>query len=61
MIAGIILIIAGILIAVYPPLLSLIVAFLFILVGVVVVTAAWHYRRSNRHSDNPVVDVIFKF
>ena len=38
MLAGIIFIVAGVLIAIYPPQLSIIVAALLILVGVVVLT-----------------------
>jgi len=60
MLGGIILIIAGILIAVYPPLLSVIVAVLLILMGWIVVSIAYHNRKLRRHFDNPVVELFFR-
>ena len=59
MLGGIILIIAGILIAVYPPLLS-IVAALLVLMGGIVVSIAYHNRKLRRHFDNPVVELFFR-
>jgi uncharacterized membrane protein HdeD (DUF308 family) len=61
MIAGIVLIVAGLLIALYPPLLSLIVATLLIVLGIAVIGIARSYRRSARHHDNPVIDLFFRF
>jgi hypothetical protein len=60
MLGGAILIIAGVLIAIYPPLLSIIVAGLLIALGVVVVTIAFHNRRLRRHYENPVVDLFLR-
>ncbi len=61
MVTGIALILAGVLIAIYPPLLSLIVAAFLILLGIVVAMSAHYHRRLERHADNPVVDLIFRF
>jgi len=61
MIAGIILIVAGVLIALYPPLLSLIVASLLIIMGVTVFSIARAYRKGARHHENPIVDLFFRF
>lgn len=60
MLAGIIFIVAGILILIYPPLLSIIVATILILLGVIVVSIAYHNRKLRRHFDNPVVELFFK-
>lgn len=60
MLGGIILIIAGILILMYPPLLSIIVAALLIFLGVTVVSIAYHNRKLRRHFDNPVVELFFR-
>ena len=60
MLGGIILIIAGILIAIYPPFLSLIVSILFILLGLIIVFIAYHNRRLRKHYDNPVVELFFR-
>ena len=60
MLGGIILIVAGILIAIYPPLLSIIVASLFILMGGIVVAIAYHNRKLRKHFSNPVVELFFR-
>jgi uncharacterized membrane protein HdeD (DUF308 family) len=61
MAGGILLIVAGILIALYPPLLSLIVASLLILVGIGVITIAHYNKKLRKHYDNPAVDFFFRF
>ena len=61
MIAGILFIIGGILIAVFPELLSLIVAFFLIIVGVHIVGISYYYKRARRHFENPYADFIFRF
>lgn len=60
MLTGIILIVAGLLIAIYPPLLSLIVAFVLMALGVMVLLMAYYHRKLDRHEENPVVDIIFR-
>ena len=45
MLAGFIIIIAGVLIALHPPFLSLIVSVLLIMVGALIFASAWHRRR----------------
>jgi uncharacterized membrane protein HdeD (DUF308 family) len=61
MLAGIVLVIAGILIAVYPPLLSIIVALLLILLGIVVLTVTYYERKAGKHSENPVIELFLRF
>ena len=61
MIAGIILIIAGVLLVVYPPLLSIIVASFLIFVGVMALSVAHFNRRHQRHFDNPTIEFFFKY
>ena len=58
--AGIILILAGIVLVIYPPLLSIIVAAFLILCGVMVISVARYNRRLNRHFDNPAIDNFFR-
>ena len=60
MLGGVILIIAGVLIAVYPPLLSLIVAIVLILLGAMAVLVGYYDRKLSRHHDNPVVELFFR-
>lgn len=61
MLAGIVLIIAGLLIAFYPPLLAWVVAAILIAVGVLVVSSAYYHRKYAYHADNPVVELIFRY
>ena len=61
MLAGIILIVAGVLLVIYPPLLSIIVAAFLIFAGIMVVSIARYNRRYQRHFDNPTVELFFKY
>jgi len=60
MLPGIIFIMAGILIAIYPPFLALIVATLLILTGVALLFMGYHYRRVARQIDDPFVNFFFR-
>lgn len=61
MLTGIVLIIAGILLVLYPPLLSLIVASLLIFAGALAISVARYNRRYQRHFDNPTVEFFFRY
>ena len=61
MLGAIILIVSGILIALYPPLLSLIVASLFIVTGILVLIIAYQNRKISQQFGNPIVRVFFSF
>ena len=61
MIIGILFIIAGIMIAVYPPLLSLIVASLLIVIGLTILMASLHYKRMARQFDDPFLNFFIRF
>ncbi|MGW8309463.1 MAG: hypothetical protein ACWGNB_00250 [Thiogranum sp.] len=61
MAAGIILILAGILLIVYPPLLSIIVAVFLIFTGAMVISVARYNRRHARHFENPTIDIFFRY
>ncbi|MCZ7599673.1 MAG: hypothetical protein M5U09_20620 [Gammaproteobacteria bacterium] len=61
MIAGIVLIVAGLLIAVYPPLLAWIVALVLVAVGALVLSSAYYHRKYARHADNPVIELIYRY
>ena len=60
MIAGFVLILAGILLVIYPPLLSIIVAAFLILAGVMALSVARHNRRLEKHFDNPTIEIFFR-
>ncbi len=61
MLLGIIFLLAGILIAIYPPLLSFIVAGTLIFIGISLVSISYHYKRMSKHVDNPFVDFFIRF
>jgi len=58
---GILLVIAGILIAVYPPLLSIIVASVLILFGVTITMVAYRMKKMQKRFDDPFVDFFFRY
>ena len=53
MLAGFIIIIAGVLIALHPPFL--------IMVGALMLTSAWHRRRLARHSGESIIQMILRY
>ena len=61
MIIGMLFIVAGILIAVYPPLLSLIVASMLIFLGIIFFAISYHYKRISKHVDNPYMNFFIRF
>ncbi len=61
MIVGIVFIIAGLLIAIYPPLLSLIVASVMIFTGISFLVIGYHYKKMKKTMGNPFMDFLIKF
>ena len=61
MLTGIVLLLAGILIALYPPLLSIIVASVLIALGLLLAVSAWDHRRRRRGGDNPIIELILRY
>ena len=61
MILGIVLIASGIMIAVYPPLLSLVVAALLMSTGTIACVASYRYKKLTRRVDDPFLDFFMKF
>jgi len=61
MIIGIIFIMAGILIAVYPALLSLIVASVLIFLGISFMIVSYHYKKISKQLENPYIDFFIRF
>ena len=59
MVLGILNIIAGIFIFVYPKLLALLVASMFIFVGIIMIYISVYYRRMSHRFNDPVFDFIF--
>jgi len=60
MVLGIILIISGLLIAIYPQLLSFIVAFILIFSGLIFVYLGYYYRKASRTFDDPLINFFFR-
>jgi len=60
MVLGIILIIAGILIAVYPPLLALIVASILVFAGIFFIYLGYYYKKISRTFDDPFMNFFFR-
>ena len=60
MILGIILILAGFLIAIYPPLLSLIVASILVFAGIFFVYMGYYYKKTSRTFDDPFMNFFFR-
>jgi Flp pilus assembly protein TadB len=61
MIFGIFLIIAGIMIALYPPLLSIIVATILLMAGITITSISYRYKKMRKHFDNPFMDFFTRF
>jgi uncharacterized membrane protein HdeD (DUF308 family) len=61
MLACIVLILAGVLLVVFPPLLSIIVAAFLIFAGVMAISVARHNRKYQRHLDNPTIGFFFRY
>jgi len=61
MLLGIVLLVAGVLIAIYPPFLSLVVAVILIFAGISLILISYHYKKMSKHIDNPFVDFFFRF
>jgi len=60
MIVGIILVICGIMIALYPPLLSLVVAILLIFIGTILCAVSYRYKKTARSFDDPFMNFFMK-
>lgn len=60
MLLGIVLIVCGVLIALYPPLLSLVVATLLIFAGITVAMVGYRYKKAARQFDDPFLDFFMK-
>ena len=61
MLTGIVLLPAGILIALYPPLLAIIVASMLIALGLLMAVSAWYHRKRRRGGDNPIIELILRY
>ena len=61
MLAGVLFIIAGIMIAIYPALLSIIVATILVFIGIAILAVSYQYKRMSKHFDNPYMDFFLRF
>ncbi|MDD4956248.1 MAG: hypothetical protein PHH49_01060 [Candidatus Omnitrophica bacterium] len=57
---GILILVSGVLIALYPPLLSLIVALLLIFAGVTITLMSYRYKKMSKRSEDPFFDFFMK-
>lgn len=60
MVLGIILVLAGILIAIFPPLLAWVVAAVLIFSGIFLIYLGYQFKKVNRNFGNPFIDFLFK-
>jgi drug/metabolite transporter (DMT)-like permease len=60
MIAGIVFILMGVLIAAYPELLSLIIAAMLIFLGVTFISLSLYYKRMSRKFNDPFMNFFFR-
>ena len=61
MLAGIVLILAVVLLIVFPPLLSVIVASFLIFAGVMAISVTRCNRKYQRHFDNPAIEYFSRY
>jgi hypothetical protein len=61
MLTGIVLLLAGISIALYPPLLSIIIASILIALGLLLAVIAWYHRKLQRRGGNPIIQLILRY
>jgi drug/metabolite transporter (DMT)-like permease len=61
MLAGIVLILAGVLLIVFPPLLSIIVASFLIFAGVMAIAVTRCNRKYRRHFDSPAIEFFCRY
>lgn len=59
MLGGIILLTSGVLIALYPPLLSLIVASLLLVSGILTIVVGYQNRKLQTSYGNPIIRIFF--
>jgi uncharacterized membrane protein HdeD (DUF308 family) len=60
MLTGVILIILGILLVIYPQLLAIIVATCLLFSGVICISVARYNRRLERSFENPTIEFFFR-
>lgn len=60
MILGVILIVSGIMIALYPPLLSLVIATLLISTGIMISAMSYRYKKMAKQAEDPFLDFFMK-
>ncbi len=61
MVLGLLFILAGVLIAIYPELLSIIVAAFLIFAGISILSMHFYFKRFNRDTENPFTKFIIRF
>lgn len=61
MVIGIMLILAGVLIAIYPPLLSIIVALLLIFIGSFLSIASYRFKKLKRNIPTSYFDFFIRY
>ena len=60
MVLGIVLIFCGMMIAMFPPLLSIIVATLLVIMGSFLIAISYRYKKMSKRYDDPFLDFFMK-
>jgi Flp pilus assembly protein TadB len=60
MVLGTVLIFCGLMIAIYPPLLSIIVAVLLLILGSFIFVMSYRYKKMAKKYDDPFLDFFMK-
>lgn len=60
MVAGVVFILAGVLLVIYPPLLAIIVAAFLMVTGIMLISIARYNRRLAHHFGNPTVEFMLR-
>ncbi len=61
MLVAIIFIVIGLMIAVFPQLLSIMVASLLIFIGIILLYLRYHYKKLSKEFENPFMDFFIKY
>ena len=61
MTTGIFFIVMGVLVAMFPQILIAIVSGLLILIGLIIMSISWRWRRLRRASESPVVNWMMRW
>ena len=61
MIVGVFLVVLGILIAIFPVLISYMIAFMLVMLGAVILMTSYRFKKMKTKVNNRVVDFLIRF